>query len=87
MASPGNQHCAKCIDTLSFPIVSGPRTVFSADHTNPNLSRTLLEPPPIFFLLSVYNLYLAVYSRLCTAVGGARRSSGRRGADAADGSF
>jgi len=57
MASPGNQHCAKCIDTLSFPIVSGPRTVFSADHTNPNLSRTLLDPP-VFFLLSVYNLYL-----------------------------
>ena len=20
MASPGNQHCANCIDTLSFPI-------------------------------------------------------------------
>jgi len=23
MASPGNQHCANCIGTLSFPIVGG----------------------------------------------------------------
>jgi len=65
MASPGNQHCAKCIDTLSFSIVSGPRTVFSADHTNPNLSHALLESPPSSFssqsIIYICRLFSTVY--------------------------
>ena len=34
MASPGNQHCANCIGTLSFPMETGGRTDGRTDTTD-----------------------------------------------------
>jgi len=41
MASPGNQHCANCIGTLSFPI----RIVFMTDKSGVRIVRRLSPRP------------------------------------------
>ena len=52
MASPGNQHCAGCIGTLSFPIVTTKVQVFIESSDVPvKRFRAVYAPPRLDLIL------------------------------------